>query len=38
MKHFEAVADQGPVKAVIPKFVLIEKETPNADPKGKGDV
>ncbi|KAF8252248.1 glutathione-S-transferase theta, GST [Wilcoxina mikolae CBS 423.85] len=38
MRHFEVVANQGPVKEVIPKFVLIEKETPNIDPKEESRV
>lgn len=32
MRHFSAVAEQDAVKKVIPRFVLIEKETPNVNP------
>lgn len=34
MKHFTAVTEQEYVKKVIPKFILIEEETPNVNPYG----
>lgn len=32
MRHFEMVSSWGPVKTVIPSFVLVEKETQNVNP------
>ncbi|KAB8068849.1 glutathione S-transferase [Aspergillus leporis] len=37
MGHFNLVARWDPVRAVVPQFILIDKETPNRPPRGRED-